>query len=185
MIEASPLFTAMVSGTIRPQGTIPMSCGMESSAPPPSLRFLTKTTDKNVLEELQPKELPYFWKQRLIVYASTSERILSVSFLPKDLTQPSLLFLQKGEGDPVGFVAPYLSSDDRTKWKATSQFCSCDLISDERSIQKTIEGFDEELQKELQTCLEYFLQDTTSAVLGLTYKDDAGQLTTHGWYKPT
>ncbi len=191
MIKASDLFTTMVSGTIEPMPTVPMSCSMESRAVSPSLRSDTKTTDMNVLihlrdrwEEVQRNNVPYFWKQRLIVEASTSHRILSITFIPKDPRQSSLLFMQKGEGGAVGFVAPYLSSQDQQKWQAKPEFPACDLICNEETLLQTIQRFDEELRKQLETCLKYFLNDNTSTVLGITYKDNSGQWTTHGWRKP-
>lgn len=187
-MTTSTIEATIVSGTIKPKEHIYRPCGTENNPLPPSVSVTTASIPIPVLKELteqydkwQTVEHSFNWKQRLIFKASTSDRILSVAFIPAKLSESSILFVQKWGGENVGYYAPYLAQADREKYHATSELDFQEICPE--TIHKTIHDFDEDLKEQLKACLQYFLKDETSDGIALTYKDGSGQWKTQGWRK--
>ena len=135
--------------------------------------------------DLQPQETgenPDFWKQRILLHAACLHPIYSVTFIPKDLSRRTILFVQKGEGELRGFVAPYLSEKQQEKWGAVPP-SDTHQIQNNEELQQSIKGLNAHIYGDIQTCLEYFLKDHTSTAMGITFLEFSGKYVTRLWVK--
>lgn len=175
--------TIMIQGVIRPTTS---SCDMERSCPSPCLERIKVTVNKQQLElDLQQKEAsenPDFWKQRIMLHAASVHPIFSVTFIPHDLSKQTILFVQKRVAPLKGFVAPYLSEKKHAKWGAQPPSVT-HQIQDRKSMQQSIQGVNSHIYGDIETCLEYFLQDGSTAAMGITYLEFSGKYVTHAWVK--
>lgn len=188
-MQAVSISTLIIEGVIDPTRGMKFPCGKENAPPSPHLNRVVDVRPLVEIEDVRDRfeeikmEDEYFWKQRVIVYVSAARSIVSASFLPVTTSESRVLFVQNRDGDPIGFVAPFLSQAQKKSYKAHEQYDKYDEVSSEEDLAKLLEGLADELKQELLTCLEFFMQDETTSALGLTYQDPAGHYITHGWVK--
>jgi len=190
--HSTEISSVSVFGIIQPKNSNSTGCGMEGESRLPKLRRRPEPLQENVLVDLRDHYTEHnspanaeFWKNRIIVHTLCApQRIVrSVTFMPKNLSIPSILFVQKGDENLHGFVAPYLSDEQKVEWGALSSFSELHRINDRESLLETIKGLDGVVYEHLLIILQYFLEDATSQGLGVTYMSRTGDYVTCGWYK--
>jgi hypothetical protein len=132
-------------------------------------------------------ESPDFWNLRMITHVATSPLFLSVTFIPSNLKAKSTWFVQKYSIEPpfIGFLSPSVNLSDkmRAEWGCVDKVDQLDEIRCEEDIEMSISGIDPIVQFDIKTLLSYFLKDSSSILVGLTYLDNSCSPTTRFWNK--
>lgn len=130
---------------------------------------------------------PLFWKKRIITHAVISPSILSVTFLPEETEKCQILFMRKLNFGKTtkGFTPPYLSEQEGQQWRAIAAIPVCHLIYDLQTLDQSVSLLKgREVCDQVQNLLRYFLNDTQTRFLGLTFLDGVGGSISWGWIKP-
>ncbi len=159
------------------------ACGMESEETYPFLRSKNLKNVQGFRLKTTSDDDPNFWKKRTIQIFLKAPYFISATFIPPKLSSFTLLFLQKVEGDPVGFYCPYLDDEKKVTWKASSQTLPLRMITDLQSVDCTLEGIDATIYQYVRECLEYFLSDKTTHGFVLTFKGPHGTPESRFWSK--
>ncbi len=192
MFEISNLSIYSIEGCIFPISQSP-SCGSEAQAALPSLTSVTQLARLDDLkasldqyEELTnlPVTDPLYWKPKLILQVLNAPSVVSVSFIPLNCAGNSILFIQKEiiEKGITGFFAPYLPEEQQEEWNATPELPNIHLIQNEDSIDQSLTGLEQEVFQEIKDCLKYFLLDSCTHAIALTYETAAG-ICSRSWIK--
>jgi hypothetical protein len=192
MFELGGLLIYSIQGCIFPSSHS-ISCGLEVSSAPPSLESVTQCaplddlkTSLDQYEELTnlPLTHPLYWKPKLILQVLNAPSVVSVSFIPLNRADSSVLFIQKGivEKGITGFFAPYLTEEQQEQWNATTELPNIHPIQNEDSIDQSLTGLEQEVFQEIKDCLKYFLLDSCTQAIALTYETAAG-ICSRSWIK--
>lgn len=134
-----------------------------------------------------------FWKLRILALVGLSPAICSVSFLPFDLKSNQTWFMQKGKSEyPVnGFYAPFapFNEDPQSakEWGviiSSAEVNRTDYIATNEDIVRSIDdlSYNQTLYNDVSFALKYFLLDSLSGTIGLTFYHH-NQLITRLWVK--
>lgn len=132
------------------------------------------------LDEVLDQEERDFWKVRIIALVGSSSTLYSVTFLPFDLKTNQTWFMQKNKTEyPVdGFFAPFSPFiDDAESAKELGVFVSpteankVNIIATDEDIAISIAdlSYNQTLYNDVDSALKYFLMDTLSGTIGLTF----------------
>ncbi len=139
--------------------------------------------------ETEQEQTIYFWKTRIIAFFSLT-RLCSLTFIPFDLTSNQTLFLQKEVTNPpfTGYFAPYLSEKKRRKWGCIDiKDCVTHELNVAQDIITSLQKVDSSDLLEITVLLHLFLQDSLTAMIGVTFEQTVPQLAdsfaTHFWIK--
>lgn len=168
-------------------------CGMEQ---PYSLTCPEVTTkilnfDRERLKEVRDNfqnrfsRSPEFWKIRIITHLAAAPQFFSATFIPFDLTATQTWFVQKNRLEPPynGFFAPFLSKQQQTEFGCIDNTDPFSIISSEDEIVDSIQNIESTVYSDTLTLLSYFLQDSLTGLIGLTYLNYYGKQTTRFWCK--
>lgn len=145
----------VITGTIRPQ---------------PRLCTKMWTVEKT------ERELEGSCKSKIIRQVLSTFTLFSVTFFPKELSKPSVLFVQKEAGKVRGFLAPYL-------FKSAEVLSTFHVIRADSEEKISLQGASAYDCAALETCLNLFRQDVTSMAMCLTFMDHTATFVTCGWIK--
>jgi hypothetical protein len=128
-----------------------------------------------------------FWKMRTWAHLAVVPRFCAMTFLPFDWTTVQTLLVRKnGEGSLFeNSYAPYFPESDQKELGCISTTEKVHNIYSLHDLQQGLEDIDEEISSDVLKMLSCFVQDPTTHVLGLTYRDKSGeQKITKLWSKP-
>jgi len=193
MFEINNLSFYYIEGCIYPRSQS-MSCGLEAPADPPYLESNPNSMPMDVLktslDEYEkhiewPVTHPVYWKPKLIFQVLNASSIVSMSVIPLNYTEKTILFVQKGirEEGTIGFFAPYLSEQQQEEWNAKPELPHLRKIQNEETIDQSLIGLDEKVFQDIKACLKYFLLDRCTHAIVLTYQNPAGEFCSLGWQK--
>lgn len=130
---------------------------------------------------------PSFWKQCTWSYFALVPRFCSVSFLPFNwLISQNLLVKKNKKGACFERAyAPYFSEEDQKKLGCISTAEKIYYIYNEPEFKQGEEILDDKIHSDVLQILTYFIKDSTSAALGLTYLNEKGEQTSRIWSKLT
>ncbi|MBA3602596.1 MAG: hypothetical protein H0W50_02925 [Parachlamydiaceae bacterium] len=139
--------------------------------------------------ETEQEQTIYFWKTKIINFFSLT-RLCSLTFIPFDLTSNQTLFLQKDVTNPpfTGYFAPYLPEKKRRKWGCIDiKDCVTHELNVARDIITSLQKVDSSNLLEIAVLLQLFLQDSLTAMIGITFVQAVPHLAdnyaTHLWIK--
>ena len=142
-----------------------------------------------------------YWKYKIITHISTVSSIISISFIPKNISDNVVLFLQKIPEEfatsdllcketltakdvsniiKIGLVVPCLSEKEQLEWGASSAFNGNITHLNQDNLEESVKDLDEDIKK----CVEYFFKDSTTSCMSLFYfSQKKATFVTEAWTK--